>query len=319
MKRENAIDDLRILYIGARIVGHRCLKALLEAGAHIAGLLYLDESKAGVTTAFCSFDDLIETYRLPSMPFTTLHDPAVLAWAAERRAEVGMVVGVSQLIGPELLTLPRQGFIGMHPTLLPEGRGRAPIPWAIIKGLKRTGVSLFWCDPGADTGDLLSQTEIPIYYEDTSALLGERADLAAARLLVESLPSLASGTAQRLPQDESRATVWARRRPEDGLIDWCGSARQVYDWVRALSSPYPGAFTYRAGRKLWVWEVRESRDQRKGAPGEILANLPHGTLVATGEGNVLLTRVQWDGEYDAGTGENGLEPGSRFVSGCPQA
>ena len=312
MKRENAKDDLRILFVGARIVGHRCLQALLEAGAHVAGLLYLDESKAGVTTAFTTFDDLIEEYSLHARPFSNLHEQRILDWAAALQPEVGMVVGVSQLIGPEMLALPRQGFIGMHPTLLPEGRGRAPIPWTLIKGLKRTGVSLFWCDPGADTGDLLVQTEIPVFYEDTAALLGERVDRAAARLLVESLPALTTGTAPRLAQDESRATVWPRRCPEDGLIDWAQSAGRLYDWVRALTHPYPGAFTFCVGRRLWIWGARESADEKRGEPGEVLAVLPQGLLVATATGNLLLTRVQWDGEAEVGAENAGLEAGSHL-------
>lgn len=302
----------RILYVGARLVGRRCLEALLAAKADIVGLLYLDESKAEVTVAHCDFADLIAVHRLPARSFTSLADPALRDWAAALSPDVGMVVGVSQLIGPEMLAVPQQGFVGMHPTLLPEGRGRAPIPWALIKGLERTGVSLFWCDPQADTGDLLAQEALPIHYEDTAATLGARADAVAARLLVDNLPALAAGKAPRTKQDAARATEWPRRRPEDGRIDWAQTSRQLYNFVRALAHPYPGAFTSCRGRRLFVWSCRESADSRRGAPGEVLDVLPHGVLVAVAEGTVLLTRLQWQDEAEADAAASGLHPGDRL-------
>jgi len=297
---------LRIVYIGARIVGHRCLQALLEAGAHIAGLLYLDESKAGITVAHCAFDDLIDRYRLNALPFTSLQDPAILAWVRRCNPEVGMVIGVSQLIGPELLAVPHLGFIGMHPTLLPQGRGRAPIPWTLIEGLERTGVSLFWCSPEADTGDLLLQETLPVHYEDTAGVLGARTDAVAARLLVQSLPLLASGHPPQVPQDENKATVWPRRQPEDGLMDWSWSPRRIYDWVRALAHPYPGAFTLVDNRKLFIWACRESHDRRQATPGTVIDVLPHGVLVACGGGAVLLTSLQWEADEEVPAGMAGL-------------
>lgn len=303
----------RILYVGARLVGRRCLEALLAANADIVGLLYLDESKAGVTVAHCDFADLVARQRLNARAFTSLADPALQDWAAALSPDVGMVVGVSQLIGSELLAVPRQGFIGMHPTLLPEGRGRAPIPWALIKGLERTGVSLFWCDPQADTGDLLAQEALPIHYEDTAATLGTRADAIAARMLVDNLPALAAGNAPRMQQDDARATEWPRRRPEDGRIDWAQTSRQLYNFVRALAHPYPGAFTSCRGRRLFVWSCRESADLRRGAPGEVLDVLPHGVLVAVAEGTMLLTRMQWQDEAEVEAAASGLQPGDRFI------
>lgn len=303
---------VRIVYVGARIVGRRCLQALLQAGAHIAGLLYLDESKAGITVAHCAFDDLVRDYRLNARPFTTLHDPEILTWTQKCRPDVGMVIGVSQLIGKELLAAPRQGFIGMHPTLLPEGRGRAPIPWTLIKGLERTGVSLFWCSPEADTGDMLLQEAVPVHYEDTAGVLGARTDDVAARLLVQSLPLLASGHPPRIPQDNDRATVWPRRQPEDGLLDWSWSPRRIYDWVRALSHPYPGAFTLVDNRKLFIWACRESQDRRRTAPGTVIDVLPHGVLVACSEGTVLLTSLQWEQDQAVPAAMASLPVGSRL-------
>ena len=305
----DAARELRIVFVGARVVGRTVLEALLDAGARVAGLLALDDAKAGVTVAHASFAALAADRALHWRTFVRLDDPEVEAWVADLRPDLGLVVGVSQLLGPRLLAVPRLGFVGMHPTLLPEGRGRAPIPWTIIRGLRRTGVSLFHCAAGADTGDLLLQEEVPVHYEDTCAVLGARTDAVAARLAVEAVRQLADGRAARLPQDEARASVWPRRRPEDGVVSWNGDGRAVYDWVRALTHPYPGAFTFRGGRKLFLWAARESADERRGAPGEVLAVLPHGVLVATAGAPVLLTRVQWEGAAETGAGDAGLAPG----------
>lgn len=299
--------SLRILYVGARLVGRRCLEALLAAGANVVGLLFLDDAKAGITVAHCDFSDLITTHRLHARTFTSLADPSLREWAVTLVPDVGIVVGVSQLVGAELLAIPRQGFIGMHPTMLPEGRGRAPIPWALIKGLKRTGVSLFYCKKGADTGDLLAQEEVSVFYEDVCATLGARTDDAAIRLLLATLPALATGTAPRMVQDESQATEWPRRRPEDGIIDWRRSRKELYNWIRALTHPYPGAFTQHRNRRLFVWSARESFDERTGEPGEVLAVLPHGVLTATGEGTILLTRLQWQDTQETDASKAGLK------------
>lgn len=304
-----SLSEMRIIYVGARVVGYRCLEALLAAGANISGLLTLDESRADATTAFYSFDHLISRHRLNTRKFTNLNKPEVVDWVRSLHPHVGIVVGVSHLLGPPLLKAPTLAFIGMHPTMLPEGRGRAPIPWALIKGLKRTGVSLFYCEEGADTGDLLAQEEVPVFYEDVSATLGARTDDTAIRLLLATLPSLAAGTAPRMAQDESRATEWPRRRPEDGIIDWRRSRKELYNWIRGLTHPYPGAFTQHRNRRLFVWSARESFDERTGEPGEILAVLPHGVLTATGEGSILLTRLQWQDREETNAHEAGLRAG----------
>ena len=297
---------LRVVYVGARVVGRECLEALLAAQVDIVGLLYLDDALADSTVAHTSYAELVEAFNLNARAFRSLRDPALVDWLKALHPDVGIVVGVSQLLDDQMLAVPRLGFVGMHPTLLPEGRGRAPIPWALIKGLRQTGVSLFWCEPGADTGPLLAQRAVPVYYEDTASILGARTDRVAAELLVHAMAELARGEVMRIPQDESYASSWPKRRPEDGLIDWSCSSRQLYDWVRALTQPYPGAFTFAAGRKLLVWACRESHDLRRGGPGAVIDVLPHGVLVACGEGSLLLTRLQWEGEAEEVATEIGL-------------
>jgi methionyl-tRNA formyltransferase len=305
---------MKILMIAARIVGHRCLNAILESGADVAALLYLDDAKADVTVAHTGFNDLISRYRLKARPFTTLKGSKgkdAFAFAAAAKPDLGIVVGVSELIGDDFLKLPPKGFIGMHPTLLPQGRGRAPIPWTLIHDLKETGVTLFYAEPGADTGDILDQERVPVLDSDTAPVLGGRTDDVACQLFVRSLPKLADGTAPRIKQDEAAATVWPRRRPEDGRIDWNKDERALYNWVRALTKPYPGAFTFLDGRKLFVWAAEQAHQDSRAAPGTILG-VGDAVLVATGHGVVKITAVQWDGGAEVTPAAAGLAPGQRF-------
>ena len=309
------LRDLPILFIAARIVGKQCLTAALDAGANVAGLLYLDDRKAGVTVAHTQFDDVIASHGLNARAFASLKGEegnAHLQWAKQHAPRLGIVCGVSELIQPDLLTLPELGFIGMHPTMLPVGRGRAPIPWAIILGLKETGVTWFYADPGVDTGEILAQQPVPILDSDSASTLGARTDEIAAQLLCKSLPLLAAGKAPRLRQDEANVTVWPRRRPEDGVIDWSRAASALYNWVRALTHPYPGAFTYCSGRKLFVWSAERMILPLAGAPGEILAVDDRGAIVATGRGLLQLKTVQWTDRHEGSPLDAGIKPRTRL-------
>ncbi len=308
--------------IAARVVGHRCLEAILESGAEVCALLFLDDVKAGVTVAHSPFDDLIGKYQLQAQAFATLkgdQGARHLEFARQAAPDLGIVVGVSELVPDELLVLPPNGFIGMHPTLLPKGRGRAPIPWALIHDLKETGVTLFYAESGADTGDILAQAKVPIFDTDTAPVLGACTDDVACRLFVENLPKLAAGTAPRLRQNDAEATNWPRRRPEDGVIDWRKDARALYNWVRALTRPYPGAFTFVNGRKLTVWAAAESRAPCKSAPGEVIGVEGDAVLVATANGALAFTDVQWDGEAPCAPRLAGLVPGMMLGSADERA
>ncbi len=311
----NTLRDMPILFIAARIVGKHCLTAALESGASVAGLLYLDDRKAGTTVAHTQFNDLIARHNLKARSFTSLKGDEGrehLAWAKDLVPRLGIVCGISELIPPELLAVPGLGFIGMHPTLLPQGRGRAPIPWAIILGLKETGVTWFYADPGVDTGDILIQQGVPVLDSDTASTLGARTDDVAAELLCKSLPLLAAGKAHRLKQDETGASAWPRRRPEDGVIDWSRDAAALYNWVRALTHPYPGAFTYLNDRKLFVWAAERAILPLAGAPGEVLSVDERGAIVATSRGLLNITSVQWSDKQEGSPQDAGIKPRMRF-------
>ena len=157
-----------------------------------------------------------------------------------------------------LLDAPNEGVLGMHPTLLPIGRGRAAIPWAIIKGLDKTGVTLFQLDEGVDTGPILSQLKIPMSDQITSTELYQKVEIAHIELIKKVIPEILNDNVQLKTQDETKATIWEGRKPQDGEIDLKSSKYEAEKLIRAVTRPYPGAFIFMNGKKHIIWRARFS-------------------------------------------------------------
>ena len=166
-----------------------------------------------------------------------------------------LVLGWYYMIPPRVREIIPLGSVGIHASLLPKYRGWAPIPWAIINGETETGVTFFYLDDGVDNGDMIAQARFPIEKNDNCATVYEKATRASIKLLRKYLPQLATNTAPRIPQDESHATYFLQRKPEDGLIDWSWSAKRIRDFIRAQTRPYPGAFTYIQDKKVIIWDA----------------------------------------------------------------
>src|SRR5687768_8676480 len=189
----------------------------------------------------------------------------------------------------------------MHPTLLPRHRGRAPIPWAILSGLARTGVTLFEIvDATADSGPIVGQVEVEIARDETATSLFERINDAHVQLIRAYVPQLLAGTAPRIAQDVTRASVWPKRTPADGIIDWETRAPYLYDWVRAQTRPYPGAFTFLGERRVVVWRARPVEHPAAAPAGTVLRAGRDGVVVACGEGALLLEETEGVDELPVG-------------------
>jgi methionyl-tRNA formyltransferase len=203
------------------------------------------------------------------------------------------------LIGPAILRLARRGALNLHGSLLPRYRGRAPINWVLVNGESETGVTLHHMDEKADHGDIVVQRPVAIDFADTAPGLFRKVAEAARLVLREALPLLAAGTAPRRPQDHARATLFGRRTPEDGRIAWSWPAIRVYNLVRAVTRPYPGAFTMSGGRRLFVWRAVPAdrlRGEEEAPPGTVLGARQGGIAVATGEGCLVVLEAQREGD-----------------------
>lgn len=203
------------------------------------------------------------------------------------------------LIPASVYRKPRLGAFVFHDSLLPGYRGFAPTVWAIINGEDHAGVTLFEMADEMDSGDVVAQKRIAIGPDDTIAEVVERVTQAYLELLERNLPGLLDGTAPRVAQDQSGATYTCKRLPGDNRIDWAGATRDIYNLIRAVGAPYPGAFSTFSGATLRVWAARRLTGWRRyvgGTPGRVVEVRPgEGTVVLTGDGALLLTRVEIEG------------------------
>jgi len=292
---------MRTVWVSFDTIGRDCLEAAAGAGAEIVGVVTLpgpiDPNRSGQR----AFDDIAARLDAALIETRDVNSPETLNAIRKLEPELIFVVGWSQLVHEPFIALASEGVFGMHPTLLPRHRGRAPIPWAILSGLARTGVTLFEIvERTADSGSIVGQVTLDIAPDETATTLFARIADAHVALTRELLPQLVAGTAPRIPQDPSRASSWPKRTPADGIIDWETRAPYLYDWVRAQTRPYPGAFTFLGDEKVIVWGARPVELSEAAPAGTIVEVGPEGPVVACGEGGLVLEEIQTSGELGVG-------------------
>lgn len=256
-------------------------------------------------SGYAPLQEAAAKYDIPLLETADINDGRAHKLITDLGIDLLVVAGWSQLVREPLLSACPLGSVGLHPTRLPEGRGRAPLPWTIIKGIRSSAVSLFFLNEGADEGELIAQREFAVSRRDDVTEVYRKVTEINIGLLAEYVPLLLAGRVVGRPQPPG-GSVWERRRPEDGLIDWSKPASEVYDWVRALAAPYPGAFTFVDGRKLFVHsaDLIEWGEHRE-PPGTVLAPVwstgSAGVLVACGSGLLVVREAQWEdaGRHDA--------------------
>jgi methionyl-tRNA formyltransferase len=192
------------------------------------------------------------------------------------------------------------GTVNLHPSLLPRYRGRASINWAILNGDRRLGLTAHFVDEGIDTGDIIEQVSYEIGDDqDVGHCLNILYPLYGG-ITRKVLSHFECGRVPRMAQDHSRATSFPRRRPEDGRIDWAQSARSIYNLIRAVAFPYPGAFTTLSGQAVTVWKARmASEGASESEPGRVIRDHELGPLVQCGQGTLLLTRFETQASHSA--------------------
>lgn len=286
---------MRTVWVSFDTIGRDCLEAAASAGAEIVGVVTLPGPSDPNRSGQCSFDDTAARFGATLHETGDVNSDETLAFVGSLEPDLIFVVGWSQLVRDPFIALAREGVFGMHPTLLPRHRGRAPIPWAILTGLARTGVTLFEIvDASADSGAIVGQVIVDIAPNETATTLYARIADAHVELTHELVPKLIARNAPRIPQDPMRASSWPKRTPGDGIIDWETRAPYLYDWVRAQTRPYPGAFTFLGAEKVIVWGARLVDLADRAPAGTIVQVLADGPVVACGEGGLLLEEIQTD-------------------------
>ena len=214
------------------------------------------------------------------------------------KPNICIVNGYYRILKAPLLARFPAGCLGIHGSLLPRYRGGSPLVWSIINGDKESGISLFYFDEGIDTGDILAQKRFEIGENETIGDILNKVRQLSVELIEEYYLQILAGTAPRSVQDHSKATYAAMRQPSDGQIDWKWNAEQVNNFIRAQTTPYPGAFATLLGDgKIVIWKARRFDRPFYGPPGKVVQIMPNGVLVACGgESAVILENVQKEGQ-----------------------
>lgn len=209
-------------------------------------------------------------------------------------ADIFVVVAFGLILPPEVLRIPRLGCVNVHFSLLPALRGAAPVQWALINGLERTGISVIQMDEGMDTGPILGVSEEPISESDTAGSVESRLSTRGAELLMSVLGEIERGEAEPVAQDRHRATYAPKITPQDARIDWGKSAIDVHNLIRAMN-PRPGAWGVFRQRRLKIWAVVRGSGSPDEDPGTLQV---HGEVpaVRAADGFLVLDQVQPEGK-----------------------
>jgi methionyl-tRNA formyltransferase len=307
---------VRILLVGQAAFAEQVLQGLEAAGHRVVGVVCPPDRGAKVDPVKAA----ALGRGLPVHQFPSLKSAEARAAFAGAAADLAVLAYVTQIVPEPLLRLPRLTAICFHPSLLPRYRGGSAIPWQLIRGETRTGVTVFWPDAGIDTGPILLQREVAVGPDDTAGTLYFRTlfPLGVAAVL-ESVELIAAGRAPREPQDESRATYDPLLGDGHAAIDWSRPQHAVHDLIRGCD-PQPGAHTQWRGGRVRLFEPRRV-DGRSGVPGEVLAVDEHGLVVAAADGAVRCARARGDGPKAAAAevaAALDIVPGARLGAGAGQ-
>jgi methionyl-tRNA formyltransferase len=237
-------------------LGLSCISEALNSGYNFDLLITLNDNKSINKSGRVFLDKVAEKYNIPLLKINHINEQVVKETIIEKKIDWLFIIGWSQIASSKVINACLNGVIGAHPTLLPEGRGRASIPWAIIKGLKKTGVTFFRMDLGVDTGPILAQYEITIGKEENATDLYQKVNNAHIEIIKNLLPILEFDKIEFLPQDETKATYWEGRTPEDGKLNFEMTCEEAHRIIRATTRPYPGAFIYINEKKHIIWSGR---------------------------------------------------------------
>jgi methionyl-tRNA formyltransferase len=285
----------RILFYGYSEVGYECLSLLLERGDNVVALI-THEDNPHEKIWFKTPAVAAHEKGIPVFTPENVNTPEWRERLAALQPDLILSVYYRHMIGTKILGLARLGAWNMHGSLLPKYRGRAPINWAVLHGEPRLGMTLHRMVKSADAGAIVDQEGVDVGPRATAEQAFRLVMPCARRVLARQIDALLAGTVRETPQDDAQATYFGGRKPEDGRISWTQSSRQIFNLIRAVTDPYPGAFTDIGAARLMVWWAEPdtaATHGRSGAPGEVLAVAP--LVVATGDGALELTKTEWRG------------------------
>lgn len=284
---------MKILFISGVKLGLDSLNSLLAAGENICGIITYSDSHSD-RSGYLDFSSVNKKHpNIPIIKSDDLKNLQIQSQILSLKPDLILVIGYSFLIPNNLLSIAKYGAIGHHPTLLPKHRGNAPIPWTLINGLTKSGITFFYLSEEIDQGMIAAQSEFSISMDDDASSLYSKITSETISLLPKMLSKIKSGTLVPIPQDNSKSSKWSKRKPEDGIIDWNSMSIYLYNWIRGLTHPYPGAFTFFQNKKLLIWKSIISQMKSAQSPGTIISTTG-GLFVSTGDGVLEILSLSFE-------------------------
>jgi len=246
---------MKVLFIGTVEFSLKILEKLISIDIEISGVCTKERSDFN-----SDYADLIPLCIKNDIPYKYIIDinsQNTIKWIKLCSPDIIFCFGWSSLIKNELLKVAPMGIIGFHPTQLPCNRGRHPLIWAIVLGLKSSASTFFFMEEGVDSGDILSQVKFDISYEDDASSLYQKVIYIALKQIEEFIPKLKYKNYERIKQNHSLSNIWRKRSQIDGIIDFKMSSYAIYNLVRGLSKPYVGASVVYKDSYVKVWKIEE--------------------------------------------------------------
>lgn len=293
---------MKIFFIGNVKFSSELLKSILRVDyVEIVGIA--TKSKSDFNSDHYDLSKLVEKDNIPCKYVKDINAPHIVDWIKSLEPDYIFCFGWSSLLKEEVLKIAPKKVIGYHPAKIPENRGRHPLIWALVLGLKQTGSTFFIMDESADTGDIISQETVNIEENDTALTLYNKIVKTASSQINGLLPKMASNDIVLKRQSLSRGNEWRKRSRNDGLIDFRMSSRSIYNLVRALTKPYPGAEIEISNTRYQIWESRIGNCRISNLePGKVLEINGNEIEVKTSDGSIILVdhtleRLPNEGEY----------------------
>lgn len=283
---------MRIVFIGTVEFSLQALNTLIDIDANVVGVC-----TKGTSSFNSDFANLIPSCEKSDIPYNlvdNINSKENINWIDNLKPDIIFCFGWSSLIKKELLTLAPMGVIGYHPAKLPQNRGRHPLIWALVLGLKKSASTFFFMEEGADNGDILSQIKFDISYEDDASTLYQKVISIALEQIKIFVPQLQAKKYARVKQNHNLSNTWRKRGKPDGIIDFRMSSRAIYNLVRGLTKPYIGANVIYKGKDIIIWKVEEVKiDMNNIEPGKILDIQDDRLLVKSYDGAILISEHEF--------------------------
>lgn len=308
-------SDLRIVFMGTPGFSATVLKGLVDDGRNVVLCVSQPDKPVGRKHVLTpppakvqALESGIEVFQPDSLRTDESYE-----FIRNVAPDLIITAAYGKILPQRMLDIPEFGCINVHASLLPKYRGAAPVQYSIMNGDDVTGVTIMKMDAGMDTGDMLRSIEVPIDIDDTTDSLMDKLGFAGRDLLLQSIDDYVEGRIEPVPQDEALVTFTSPVKPEDAVIDWSLSARQIHDKIRALTS-WPGCSTTFGGKRVKIYSSALEEECEEGVPGILLPSKKGTLKVRCGKGAVYILELQFEGgkRLKASDCAHNYKPGQMF-------